>query len=159
RRTPFTAYIDEPRVLGDVPVPLDSIFELARGLGVGLTLATQSVMQLPPQVRTAGLANSATLIAFRQNHDDAALLARHLSSIKDEALLNLGPFELAARIGLGPGETANTVSGRSLQPPAATTDPTQIRQRSAALYGRDPGFVDQALHERHRLNGDDAAPV
>jgi hypothetical protein len=162
RRAPFMAYIDEPKVLGDIPVPLDSIFELARGLGVGLTLAAQSVMQLPASVRNAALTNAATLIAFRQNHDeDAALLARHLSGISGEALLNLGPFELAARIGLRPGETAATVSGRSLQLPKATTDPTRVRQASAARYGRDPSQVDRALHERHRTldGGDDPASV
>jgi len=160
KRVPFMAYIDEPKVLGDIPVPLDSIFELARGLGVGLTLAAQSVMQLPTPVRNAALTNAATLIAFRQNHDeDASLLARHLSGINDEALLNLGPFELVARIGLAPGETAATVSGRSLQPPASTTDPRQVRQRAAARYGRDPDGVDQALQHRHSNNGDDAAPV
>ena len=160
RRTPFMAYIDEPKVLGDIPVPLDSIFELARGLGVGLTLAAQSMAQLPTTVSNAALTNAATLSAFRQNHDDdAALLARHLSGIDDEALLNLGPFELIARIGLGPGEVASTVSGRSSEPPSPTIDPTEVRRRSSALYGRDPRAVDQALQDRHRGDGDDPAPV
>jgi hypothetical protein len=149
-RTPFFAYIDEPKVLGDLPVPLDSIFELARGLGVGLTLAVQSVAQLPTAIKNAALTNAATLVAFRQNHDeDAALLARHLPGLMPEALLHLGPFELIARIGLGPGDIAPPASGRSLPPPAPTSRPQDVRERSAQLYGRDPKQVDEELERRH----------
>jgi hypothetical protein len=154
-RTPFFAYIDEPKVLGDLPVPLDSIFELARGLGVGLTLAVQSIAQLPTPIKNAALTNAATLVAFTQNHDDdAALLARHLPGLATDALLHLGPFELIARIGLGPGDTATPVSGRSLPPPPTSADPKTIRRRSAELYGRDPKQVDQELEQRHSLASD-----
>jgi hypothetical protein len=150
KRRPFLAYIDEPKVLGDIPVPIDSMFELARGLGVGLALAVQSTAQLPAPVRNAALTNAATLVAFRQNHDeDAELLARHLSGISSESLLNLGAFEMIARIGLGPGEVASPVSGRTLPPPPKTTDPAVVRQASAERYGRDLAEVDQALAERH----------
>jgi hypothetical protein len=150
RRKPFLAYIDEPKVLGDIPVPIDSMFELARGLGVGLTLAVQSTAQLPTAVRNAALTNAATLIAFRQNHDDdAELLARHLPGVSTEGLLNLGAFEMIARIGLGPGEVAAPASGRTLPPPAKTSDPAVVRQASAERYGRDLAEVDRALTERH----------
>jgi hypothetical protein len=50
QRRPFFAYVDEPKVLGDIPMPIDSLFELARGLGVGLTLGAQSLTQLPLHV-------------------------------------------------------------------------------------------------------------
>ena len=43
QRTPFFVYLDEPRVLADLPVPLDGLFEMARGLGVGLTISAQSL--------------------------------------------------------------------------------------------------------------------
>jgi hypothetical protein len=150
RRKPFLAYIDEPKVLGDIPVPIDSMFELARGLGVGLTLAAQSTAQLPTQVRNAALTNAATLVCFRQNHsDDAELLARHLSGVSAEGLLNLGTFEIIARIGLGPGEVSSVVSGRTLPPLPETIDPARVRRFSAERYGRDLAEVDRALAERH----------
>jgi hypothetical protein len=150
RRSPFFAYIDEPKVLGDLPVPLDSIFELARGLGVGLTLAVQSVSPLPTPIKNAALTNAATLVALGQNHDeDAALLARHLPGLAPDALLHLGRFELIARIGLGPGETAPPASGRTLPPPPPSIDPQAVRRRSATLYGREPKQVDDELEQRH----------
>jgi hypothetical protein len=154
RRKPYLCYIDEPKVLGDIPVPIDSIFELARGLKVGLTLTAQSVMQLPTAVRNAALTNAATLVAFRQNHDeDAELLARHLPGVNAEGLLHLGAFEMIARIGLGPGEVASPASGRTLPPPKETSDPALVRKASAERYGRDLSLVDRALAERHGQTG------
>lgn len=45
-RRPAMVYIDEPQILGYLPVPLDTLLEQARGFGVGLTVAAQSVAQL-----------------------------------------------------------------------------------------------------------------
>jgi hypothetical protein len=150
RRRPFFAYIDEPRVLGDLPVPLDTLFELSRGLGVGLGLSVQSVRALPAPVREAALTNVATIVAFRQNHDDAELLAAQLSGVTAEALEHLGPFEIVTRIGLGPGDVAAPASGRTLPPPPATIAGDVVRRASAERYGSDPALVDEALAARHR---------
>lgn len=47
QRPSFGLYIDEPKVLTQgSPLPIDSSFELFRGLGVGITLAAQSITQL-----------------------------------------------------------------------------------------------------------------
>ena len=55
KRRPFLVYIDEPKALGDLPMPVDALLEQARGLGVGVTLAPQSIAQLPKSVREAAL--------------------------------------------------------------------------------------------------------
>jgi energy-coupling factor transporter ATP-binding protein EcfA2 len=149
RRKPFLAYIDEPKVLGDIPVPLDGLFELARGMGVGLTLTAQSLTQLPRPVRSAALTNAGTLVAFRQTADDAELLARELPGTTAEGLQHLGPFEMICRIGLGPGEVAAPTSGRTLPPPPVTSNPIAIRLASAERYGADPKIVDRELAQRH----------
>ena len=159
KRTPFLAYIDEPKVLGDIPVPLDGMFELARGMRVGLLVSVQSVTQLGPAVRAAALTNAATMVAFRQTADDAELLARHLPGVTADGLQSLGAFEMIARIGLGPGDIARPASGRTLPPPAATGTTAHVRAASAARYGRDPKLVDQALADRHApAAGASAAP-
>ena len=149
RRTPFLAYVDEPKVLGDIPVPLDSMFELARGMGVGLTISAQALNQLPDHVRTAALTNAATLVAFRQTADDAGLLARDLSGVSAEQLQSLGRFEIVARIGLRAGEIAAPATAQTLPAPAPVSDPKSVRQASAARYGHDPAAIDQALAARH----------
>jgi hypothetical protein len=151
-RRPFYVYVDEPKVFTDIPVPLDSLFELARGLGVGLTLAAQSLTQLPTELAQAALTNASTLVAFRQNADDAKLLARELPGVSAEELQALGRFEIAARIGLGPGDVSPTVTGRTVAPAEAISDPEMVRRESAARYGRDPQEVDAALLERHGLS-------
>ena len=149
RRTPFMAYVDEPKVLGDVPVPLDSMFELARGMGVGLTISAQTVSQLSDHVRTAALTNAASLVAFRQTADDANLLARDLSGVNAEQLQNLGRFEIVARIGLRAGEIAAPATAHTLPASAPVSDPALVRSASAERYGRDPAEVDRALAGRH----------
>ena len=148
-RRPFLAYLDEPRVLGDLPVPLDALFEMARGFGVGLTLAAQSVSQLPRDLQRAVLTNAATLVAFRQAADDARLVARELSPVTAEELGQLGAFEMVARIGLGPGDVAPAVTGRTLPLAAATGSEEAVRRLSAARYGVDAEAVDAALAARH----------
>lgn len=149
RRTPFLAYVDEPKVLGDIPVPLDSMFELARGMGVGLTISAQALGQLPDRVRTAALTNAASLVAFRQTADDAALLARDLSGVSAEQLQSLGRFEIVARIGLRAGEIATPVTAHTLPASAPISDPERVRETSAQRYGQDPAAVDRALAARH----------
>ena len=149
QRSPFLVYVDEPRVLVDLPVPLDGLFELARGLGVGLTISAQSLTQLPTTIRNAALTNARSLVVFQQSADDADLLARELPGITAEQLQHLGQYEIVTRIALGPGDAAAPATGRTLPLPAATIDPRLVRQRSSELYGRDPAEVDQALAARH----------
>jgi hypothetical protein len=152
KRRPFNVYIDEPKVFTDIPVPLDSLFELARGLSVGINLSAQSVTQLPLELQRAALTNAATLVAFRQNADDARLLARELPGVSAEELQALGRFEIAARIGLAAGDVSPPVTGRTLPPTEPISDAEKVRQESAARYGSDPNEVDAALSERHGLS-------
>jgi hypothetical protein len=152
RRRPFYVLVDEPRVFTDIDMPLDSLFELARGLNVGLTISAQSLAALPAELARAALTNAATLVAFRQNHDDAKLLAGELPGVSAEELQALGRFEIAARIGLGPGDVSRPVSGRTLPPPEPISDAEEIRRESAGRYGRLPEEVDAQLAERHGLN-------
>lgn len=154
KRRPFFVCIDEPQVLNALPVPLDRLLEKSRGLGVGLTVAVQSVTMLPKAISRAALTNAATLVAFRQNADDARLLARELEGVSPDDLQALGQFEVTARIGLGDGAIAPPVTGLTFPPSPPTSDPAQVRAASAARYGLEPAAVDAALFARHEPAND-----
>lgn len=151
KRRPFGFYLDEPKVLAALPIPLDAMFELFRGMHCGVTLSSQSITQLPRAVKEAALTNALTVVAFRQSRSDAELLARELPGVSAEGLQHLGRFEVAVRLGLGNGDPAPLATARTLPPREPTSDPDAIRSLSAERYGVDPGEVDRALRLRHGL--------
>jgi hypothetical protein len=148
-RRPFMVYVDEPRALGDLPMPLDALLEQARGLGVGVTLAPQSMRQLSTNVRDAALTNIATRVVFRQDADDARLLARDLSGVTPEELGDLAAYEAVARIGLGPGALAAPVTLKTEPLAKPIADGRKLAATSAATYGLTLSDVDAALRARH----------
>lgn len=158
RRRPFLVYIDEPKALGDLPMPLDALLEQARGLGVGVSLAPQSVTQLQKSVREAALTNVATRVVFRQDADDARLLARDLRGVTPEELGDLGAYEAVARVGLGPGDLAAPVTLRTAPMAKPQSNPKLLREASAQRWGVSLSDVDAALSERHKPS-DSNAPV
>ncbi len=147
-RRPFGVYIDEPAVMGLAGVPLDALYELARGLGVGITTATQSVNQLPPTVQSALLLNAATLATFRTGSRDARIMAAELASVDVDQLQHLGRYEIALRLGLGPGQVTSVATARTLPLPDATADIEGLRDASAERYGTALEDVEAALAER-----------
>lgn len=149
-RKPFGLYLDEPKVLTQgSPLPLDSAFEIFRGMGVGITLAAQSVSQLGRDLQRAAMSNAATLVCFRQSRTDAELLAKELPGVTAEALQYLPRFEAVARIGIGHGQVAKPATVKAPAPSAVTTDPMVVRELSAKRFGADPVEVDRQLRERH----------
>lgn len=157
-RRPFLVYLDEPRALGDLPMPLDALLEQARGLGIGLTLAPQSINQLPKNVREAALTNIATRVVFRQDADDARLLARDLSGVTPEDLGDLGQYEAIARLGLGPGQLATPASLHTLKPSRPSTDGDALAKSSADRFGQSLADIDHLLKQRHKAQGE-STPV
>jgi energy-coupling factor transporter ATP-binding protein EcfA2 len=158
-RSPFLVYVDEPKSLGDLPIPVDTLLELARGLSVGLTLAPQSLSQLPKELREAVLTNIATRVIFRQEAADARLLAQDLSGVTPEQLQDLDAFEAVARVGLAPGEVAPPVTIQTAKLPPAVTEPRRLREESEQRYGQDLVAVDAALEQRHNAGSQQDAPI
>jgi len=147
-RRPFMAYVDEVAALGSLPLPLDGLLERARGHGVGLTLAPQSLGQLTPGLRAVLLANVGSLLSFRLAGDEAKLVARELPEVSPEQLSALGRFEVALKLSLGPGEVTSTMTGRTLPLGDACSDPSVIRQLAGQRFGLSLEAVDATLHER-----------
>lgn len=155
-RAPFGVYVDEPAVLRLLPVPLDSLYELARGLGVGITTATQSLRQLPPDIQRSLLTNAATLVSFRTDQKDAQLVTGELQSVTAEQVQHLARFETVLRIGLAHGQVSLPTTARTLALPAACSDPEIVRDEASKRYGTS---IDLASNPRDREPQVDDAPV
>ncbi|HWT92516.1 MAG TPA: hypothetical protein VN238_05940 [Solirubrobacteraceae bacterium] len=135
RRRPAFLYVDELATLASLPFSLELLLERARGLGVGVTVALQSLARLPEGVRAALLTNAASLLTFRAGATEAARLARELPGLIPADLQGLRKFEVAARIGTGAGSEVAIVTGKSQPWPKRTNLASPIRERSSERYG------------------------
>lgn len=134
RRHPVFVYMDELASLVRLPFSFELLAERARGLGAGLTVATQTLGRIPEPTRSALLANSASLVSFRSSVE-AARIAGQLPGLSERDLTGLDRFEVAARIGTGRGGATSVVTGHTLPLPAPTGMAGTIRNASAARYG------------------------
>jgi hypothetical protein len=138
RRTPAFIYVDELATLASLPISVDLLAERARGLGAGLTVALQSLGRIPEQTRSALLGNVATIVSFRAGASEAARIAAELPGLSAIDVQSLGPFEVAARIGLGSGSAVASVTGHTEPLGSLTGQSARIRARSMERYGGEP---------------------
>ncbi len=148
RRRPIFLYLDELQTVSTLPFGLDYLFERARGLGCGVTVATQALGRLPQHLQQSLLANVGTLASFRLGYDEASRVARELPGLGVSDLQALRAFEVAARINLGSGSSVAVVTGRTEPLPHRTGNADLIRQRSATTYGQDPKAIEIELREQ-----------
>lgn len=148
QRDHVALYIDEPAVLGSLPIPLDTLLETARGMNCGITLAAQSLRQLPERVSRAALTNASTIATFRPSQGDAALIARELPGLSADQLQRLDPFTIALRLGLSSGVTVPVCTVQTSPLAPETGDAKQLIAMSADRYGVDPDDVDDQLRDR-----------
>jgi hypothetical protein len=136
QRHPLSLVFDEAQAIADLGIGLEDLLEQARGLGAGLTIATQAAGRLPEQLRHALLSNVGTLIAFKTGAAEAAAIARELPGLSADDLLGLGEYEVAARVALGRGAASAVVTGHTepLPPPIGLAQ--HVRDRSAQRYGQ-----------------------
>lgn len=135
KRHPVFLHIDELQALASLPFGLEDLLERARGLGCGVTVATQAMGRLPESMRRSLLGNAATIVAFRQGHDEAERIARELPGITAADLKALRPFEVAARVASGAGSGISVMTGVTQPPAPVTGSAERIRAMSAERYG------------------------
>jgi hypothetical protein len=139
KRSPIFLYVDElATVTNGVPYSWELLAERARGLGAGLTVALQTLGRIPEPTRSALLGNLATFLTFRASATEAFAVARQLPGLSEADVMALGRFEVAARVGTGPGSAISVMTGRTEALPPITGQAEVIRERSAARYGTRP---------------------
>jgi hypothetical protein len=144
RRHPVFVYIDEFQDYLHLPTDLADALAAARGLGVGLTLAHQHLHQLPPEMRSAVLANARSRVCFQLAAEDARLTAAGSPEIGAEDLMELDAFEIYAQL-VAAGAVQPWLSARTYPEPAASSDPAAVMRSSRDLYGRERREVDAEI--------------
>ena len=152
QRRPVFLYLDELQTLSTLPFGLEYFFERARGLGCGVTVATQALARLPQRLQQSLLGNVGSLVSFRLGYDEANRVARDIPGLAAGDLQALRRFEVAARIGTGTGSSVATVTGQTEPLPDRTGQADYIRQRSAARYGQDSSDIDEGLRKQQKLD-------
>ena len=109
QRTPFAIFVDE---IGSFATrPFLELLAEARKYGVSLTLATQSLAVMEPELRAGILGNVGRLVAFRVGAEDAELLQKEFAGrFGPKALMQLDVGERIVKDG---GREAVLVSATS----------------------------------------------
>lgn len=149
-RRPAFVYADEFQEYTALPTDIADVLAQARGFGVGMVLAHQHLGQLPPQLRSAVLANARSRIVFQAASDDAGDLARQLGGgITPGDLQDLGAFEIYAGL-YAAGRVRSPISARTypLGDPLGTQQ--LVREASRERYGRDRAAVEAEIVGRQQ---------
>jgi len=153
-RHPVFLYFDEAQAVLDLGFGMEELLEQARGLAAGVTIATQAAGRLPEAIRSALLANVATLLSFRTGATEAARVAAELPGLTALDLQSLGAFEVAARVGVGVGAESVVVTGRTEPLPPPTGQAERVRRLSAERYGRSREEIEAAVQDRYGTNAE-----
>jgi hypothetical protein len=140
KRHPVSIYIDEApsflRLGGELPEAL----AISRSLGVAYHVAHQYMGQWTPEVRDALDANARNKILFTLGVKDARDVAATSADLAAEDLLALPRFHIYANL-MRDGQSTGWVSGRTLPPPLATSDPVALIAHSQRRYAQRPPDV------------------
>lgn len=157
KREPVFLYLDELQSLASLPFGVEYLFERARGLGCGVTVATQALGRLPDSLRQSLLGNVGTVVTFRLGFDEATKVARELPPLGSQDVQALKRFEVAARVSTGEGSAVSVMTGRSEPPAPVTGQAERIRTRSAERYGQDLEAIDDRLRQHQEQGAADAS--
>ncbi len=143
KRHPIFVHLDELQAVSALPFSVEHFLERTRGLGAGVTIATQTLGRLPRSLTDSLLGNVGTLVSFKAGHDEAARIARELPALSAIDIQSLRRFEIAARVASDTGSAI--VTGHTLPLPEPTGQAGRIRKLSAERYGTDPKLIEEAL--------------
>lgn len=152
RRRPVFVYLDEVQDLLHGTTDLADALAQSRGLAVGLTLAHQSMSQLPSSLHAAVLANTRSKVLFRLGDADARVLAREVGpDLEVRDLRGLPAYEVALQLNVG-GERAITTGRTRPLPPPIPGRELALRRASAARWGTPASDIDDRLRAAYGMN-------
>jgi hypothetical protein len=153
RRHPVLLVVDEFQDFIHLPQDFADVLVQARSLGLGVFLSHQHLGQITDRnLKAAVLSNARSRLVFVTGQEDAALLVRSDSRLVAEDVTGLGSFQAYASLLTG-NEVQPYASIRTLPPPPKTSDPAELRRRSAQRWGLPPKQIDTDLEQLVGLGG------
>lgn len=144
KRHPVMIYIDEFSAYISVAEDFEESLAMARSLGVGYTLAHQTLSQLPTSLKFAIEANCKSKIIFSLGMSDAREIARQTTELSAEDLHTLPPYQVYARVPMFANHY-KWISGRTNPLPPASRDGAKLFLSSLLKYGTPLEEVEQEL--------------
>lgn len=133
-------------------VDFPTILAEARKYGLFLTVATQTLSQVPERTRSALFGNCATLVAFRSSGEDAVLLQREFAEThRPDTFLSLPNYSCYARTMRGRFPTATYVVDTFPPEEGSERRGERIKRASLTRWGRPKDKVEARIR-RHLLS-------
>ncbi|MDA8291183.1 MAG: type IV secretion system DNA-binding domain-containing protein [Actinomycetota bacterium] len=137
RRALSSLYLDECQNFLGLPGSVADLLAEARGYGLSLVLAHQTLGQLGDDLAEAVSANARTKLYFNCSPEDARRLERHVApELAAHGLSHLGAYQVACRLVVGGEERSAFTLRTESPPPVAPGRAALVRQCSRKHYGR-----------------------
>ncbi len=135
-RTPVSVFVDEAQNFLHLDSDLGEALEQSRSLHVAWHLAHQYRDQMPAKLLSSIDANARNKIVFSLETADAIVTARN-SPLTPEDFSGLRQYEIYTSL-MNRGHQTGWFSGRTLPPPQAISEPSELIAESQARYGQPP---------------------
>lgn len=136
-RSLSSLYLDECQNFLGLPGSLADMLAEARGYGLGLVLAHQTLSQLGEQLGDAISANARTKVIFNCSPEDARRLERHVApELSAHDLSHLGAFQAGCRLVVDGEENSAFTLRTEVAPPVERGRAKLVRRCSREQFGR-----------------------
>jgi Type IV secretion-system coupling protein DNA-binding domain len=149
RRQPTWLYADEFQEILRLPIDLADMLAMARGYGLGMTLAHQYLDQLPPDVKAAVLGTVKSQLIFQVDYNDARTLAPRFAPLTAEDLQSLGTHEVAFKPAVR-GHTLAPITGITRPPSTPNGGRADVTNRSLTQFARSAAEIEASLVRRRQ---------
>ena len=134
QRTPVSVFVDEAQNFLHLDSDLGEALEQSRSLGVAWHLAHQYRDQMPAKLLASIDSNARNKIVFTLQTADAIATARN-SPLAPEDFSGLHQYEIYTSL-MNRGHQTGWFSGRTLPPPQAISEPSELISESQSRYGQ-----------------------
>lgn len=147
QRRPAFIVADEFQNVLRLPLGITDMLAMARGYGVGMTLAHQYLGQLSESVKSAVLGTARTSVVFQLDYADARTMATRFGPLTADDLMGLQAHEVAMRLSVGT-QTQRPVTGATRPLPDVITNADALAAESRERFGVPRAEVEAAIQAR-----------